>query len=234
MLPGEVKELILIALTFNRILRKNAFNDTLDMGNNISQQLQLVDLQNNDISSVVLSSGYSKTLLWVIKFKKLPLTYMKYHTFPILFPDQTAEYFLFTPVWWGIQYAQVQSQAHLTVSHRNDLQQIVQTSLKCCTVFSKTQNLGSCAIFSPNQPLFMLYKLESINNFCHKMWRPRQWVFAGAGDAAGEEGIWLLMRCRWRWSVIAVEEEIGLLLMVTCWRLWKEDCFYERQITSQW
>ncbi|XP_027067734.1 leucine-rich repeat receptor protein kinase HPCA1-like [Coffea arabica] len=45
------------------ILRKNAFNDTLDMGNNISQQLQLVDLQNNDISSVTLSSGYSKTLL---------------------------------------------------------------------------------------------------------------------------------------------------------------------------
>ncbi|XP_057969936.1 leucine-rich repeat receptor protein kinase HPCA1 isoform X2 [Malania oleifera] len=44
-------------------LRNNAFNDTLNMGDSISQQLQLVDLENNQISSVTLSSGYKNTLV---------------------------------------------------------------------------------------------------------------------------------------------------------------------------
>ncbi|GFY81703.1 leucine-rich repeat protein kinase family protein [Actinidia rufa] len=35
-------------------LRSNEFNDTLNMGNSISQELQLVDLQNNRISTVTL------------------------------------------------------------------------------------------------------------------------------------------------------------------------------------
>uniref|UniRef100_A0A5B7ANY1 non-specific serine/threonine protein kinase n=1 Tax=Davidia involucrata TaxID=16924 RepID=A0A5B7ANY1_DAVIN len=46
-------------------LRNNAFNDTLNMGKSISQQLQLVDLQNNQISAVTLGSGYSNTLILV-------------------------------------------------------------------------------------------------------------------------------------------------------------------------
>ncbi|KAA8517588.1 hypothetical protein F0562_015062 [Nyssa sinensis] len=46
-------------------LRNNAFNDTLNMGNSISQQLRLVDLQNNQISSVTLGSGYTNTLILI-------------------------------------------------------------------------------------------------------------------------------------------------------------------------
>ncbi|XP_059640750.1 leucine-rich repeat receptor protein kinase HPCA1 [Cornus florida] len=46
-------------------LRNNAFNDTLNMGNSISEQLQLVDLQNNEISKVTLDSGYKNTLILV-------------------------------------------------------------------------------------------------------------------------------------------------------------------------
>ncbi|KAK3043077.1 hypothetical protein RJ639_001192 [Escallonia herrerae] len=43
------------------ILKNNAFNGTLDMGINITKRLQLVDLQNNQISSLVL--GYNNTLM---------------------------------------------------------------------------------------------------------------------------------------------------------------------------
>ncbi|KAK9289873.1 hypothetical protein L1049_008034 [Liquidambar formosana] len=46
-------------------LRDNVFNDTLNMGNSISQQLQLVDLENNQISSVTLGSGYTNTLMLI-------------------------------------------------------------------------------------------------------------------------------------------------------------------------
>uniref|UniRef100_A0A7N0T3A2 non-specific serine/threonine protein kinase n=1 Tax=Kalanchoe fedtschenkoi TaxID=63787 RepID=A0A7N0T3A2_KALFE len=46
-------------------LRNNAFNGTLNMGNSIGQQLSLVDLSNNDISMVVLGSGYTKTLMLI-------------------------------------------------------------------------------------------------------------------------------------------------------------------------
>ncbi|XP_075513609.1 leucine-rich repeat receptor protein kinase HPCA1-like isoform X2 [Primulina tabacum] len=43
-------------------LRNNAFADKLDMSGKVSEQLQLVDLQNNDISSVTLGSEYKSTL----------------------------------------------------------------------------------------------------------------------------------------------------------------------------
>ncbi|XP_038905470.1 probable leucine-rich repeat receptor-like protein kinase At5g49770 isoform X3 [Benincasa hispida] len=44
------------------ILKNNAFSGTLNMGDSISQRLQLVDLQNNNISSVT-SSGYTNGLM---------------------------------------------------------------------------------------------------------------------------------------------------------------------------
>lgn len=46
-------------------LRNNALNNTLDMGDNICPQLQLVDLQDNEISSVTLSSQYKNTLILI-------------------------------------------------------------------------------------------------------------------------------------------------------------------------
>ncbi|RDX83955.1 putative leucine-rich repeat receptor-like protein kinase, partial [Mucuna pruriens] len=46
-------------------LRNNALNNTLNMGDNICPQLQLVDLQDNEISSVTLSSQYKNTLILI-------------------------------------------------------------------------------------------------------------------------------------------------------------------------
>ncbi|XP_014509822.1 probable leucine-rich repeat receptor-like protein kinase At5g49770 [Vigna radiata var. radiata] len=46
-------------------LRNNQLNDTLNMGENICPQLQLVDLQQNEISSVTLSSQYKNTLILI-------------------------------------------------------------------------------------------------------------------------------------------------------------------------
>ncbi|XP_026418937.1 probable leucine-rich repeat receptor-like protein kinase At5g49770 [Papaver somniferum] len=46
-------------------LKGNLLNGTLDLGNSISQQLQLVDLQNNQISSVNLGPGYTNPLILV-------------------------------------------------------------------------------------------------------------------------------------------------------------------------
>ncbi|XP_077217444.1 leucine-rich repeat receptor protein kinase HPCA1-like [Tasmannia lanceolata] len=43
-------------------LMGNSFNGTLDMGNNISPQLTLVDLRDNSISSVTVGTGYTNTL----------------------------------------------------------------------------------------------------------------------------------------------------------------------------
>ncbi|XP_073297453.1 leucine-rich repeat receptor protein kinase HPCA1-like isoform X2 [Primulina huaijiensis] len=43
-------------------LRNNAFADKLDLSGKVSEQLQLIDLQNNDISSVTLGSEYRSTL----------------------------------------------------------------------------------------------------------------------------------------------------------------------------
>lgn len=47
----------------DRKLRNNAFSGQLDMSRNISLQLQLTDLQDNDIQSVTLSSENNTTLL---------------------------------------------------------------------------------------------------------------------------------------------------------------------------
>ncbi|KAK9052571.1 hypothetical protein SSX86_029200 [Deinandra increscens subsp. villosa] len=43
-------------------LKNNELNDTLNMGSSISEQLQLVDLQSNEIEAVTLSSEYRNTL----------------------------------------------------------------------------------------------------------------------------------------------------------------------------
>ncbi|CAN0927774.1 Leucine-rich repeat receptor protein kinase HPCA1 [Linum grandiflorum] len=47
------------------LLSNNAFNGTLTMGDNISPQLEVVDLQNNQISSATLTAGYTNTLILV-------------------------------------------------------------------------------------------------------------------------------------------------------------------------
>lgn len=47
----------------DRKLRNNAFNETLSMGTSVGPQLQLVDLQNNQISSVTVGSEYKNTLM---------------------------------------------------------------------------------------------------------------------------------------------------------------------------
>ncbi|KAM1353547.1 hypothetical protein ACFX2H_033023 [Malus domestica] len=44
-------------------LKNNSFNDTLNMGDNISKQLQLVDLQYNQISKVTLGYEYKNELM---------------------------------------------------------------------------------------------------------------------------------------------------------------------------
>ncbi|XVF63454.1 hypothetical protein PTKIN_Ptkin09bG0088200 [Pterospermum kingtungense] len=46
-------------------LRNNAFNGTLNLGDSVGTQLQLVDLQNNEISSITLGSGYTNTLILI-------------------------------------------------------------------------------------------------------------------------------------------------------------------------
>ncbi|KAL6527081.1 hypothetical protein OROGR_016171 [Orobanche gracilis] len=46
-------------------LRNNAFGNKLDMSGNINQQLQFVDLENNDVSSVTIGSEYKSTLLLI-------------------------------------------------------------------------------------------------------------------------------------------------------------------------
>lgn len=56
-------EFVEFLLYVYRKLRNNAFNNTLMMGNSIGQQLQLVDLQNNQISTITLGSGFTNTLM---------------------------------------------------------------------------------------------------------------------------------------------------------------------------
>lgn len=52
-----------LLIFFHRKLRNNAFDKTLNMSSSISQQLQLIDLQDNNISFVTLGSGYKNTLM---------------------------------------------------------------------------------------------------------------------------------------------------------------------------
>ncbi|KAG8649993.1 hypothetical protein MANES_08G165600v8 [Manihot esculenta] len=47
------------------LLKDNAFSGQLDLGETVGPQLQLVDLQNNNISSVTLTAQYTSTLILV-------------------------------------------------------------------------------------------------------------------------------------------------------------------------
>ncbi|KAF5178516.1 Ascorbate transporter protein [Thalictrum thalictroides] len=63
-LVGPVPQLLFSFPQLQQVkLKNNQLNDTLDMGNSISQQLQLVDLANNEISSITLSSEYKNVLI---------------------------------------------------------------------------------------------------------------------------------------------------------------------------
>ncbi|XP_020599909.1 LOW QUALITY PROTEIN: probable leucine-rich repeat receptor-like protein kinase At5g49770 [Phalaenopsis equestris] len=48
---------------FYRILKNNSFNGTLDMGSNISNQLHVVNFENNALTLVVLGSSYNNSML---------------------------------------------------------------------------------------------------------------------------------------------------------------------------
>ena len=49
---------------YRRRLRGNHFNGTLTIGSDFSTQLQLIDLRDNEISSITVgASQYSKTLM---------------------------------------------------------------------------------------------------------------------------------------------------------------------------
>lgn len=48
---------------FDRKLKNNAFNNTLNLGDSISAQLDLVDLENNDISLVTMGYEYKNSLM---------------------------------------------------------------------------------------------------------------------------------------------------------------------------
>ncbi|XP_072985299.1 leucine-rich repeat receptor protein kinase HPCA1-like isoform X1 [Typha latifolia] len=62
-LHGNVpKELFSLPELEEVILMNNSFNGTLDMGDKISEKLETVNLQNNALESVVLSSNYNRTL----------------------------------------------------------------------------------------------------------------------------------------------------------------------------
>jgi hypothetical protein len=54
---------ILTSRTYRRVLSDNQLNDTLDMGNNISKDLDLVDIRNNKIASVTVYSTLNYTNL---------------------------------------------------------------------------------------------------------------------------------------------------------------------------
>ncbi|XP_064999675.1 leucine-rich repeat receptor protein kinase HPCA1-like [Musa acuminata AAA Group] len=65
-LYGEVpKELFSFTQLQQVILDYNEFNGTLDMGNSISQQLQIVNFKNNKLTRVALDSSYDRTLILV-------------------------------------------------------------------------------------------------------------------------------------------------------------------------
>ncbi|TYI93219.1 hypothetical protein E1A91_D02G122700v1 [Gossypium mustelinum] len=66
LLQGPVPEKLFSFPQIQQVkLRNNAFNGTLNLGDSVGTQLQLVDLQNNQISSITLGSGYSNTLILI-------------------------------------------------------------------------------------------------------------------------------------------------------------------------
>ncbi|KAK8957708.1 putative leucine-rich repeat receptor-like protein kinase [Platanthera zijinensis] len=63
-LYGQVpQKLFSFPLLQQVILKNNSFNGTLDMGSNISEQLQIVNLENNDLTSVALRSSYNNSIM---------------------------------------------------------------------------------------------------------------------------------------------------------------------------
>ncbi|CAO2842377.1 unnamed protein product [Amaranthus hypochondriacus] len=65
-LQGPVPEKLFSAPQMQLVkMRNNSFNGTLNMGDSIGQQLQLVDFENNKISSVTLGSKYTNTLILI-------------------------------------------------------------------------------------------------------------------------------------------------------------------------
>ncbi|KAI9153999.1 hypothetical protein LWI28_019577 [Acer negundo] len=65
-LQGRVPEKLFSFSQIQQVkLRNNMFNGSLSFGDSFSSQLQLVDLENNKITSVTLSSSYTNTLILV-------------------------------------------------------------------------------------------------------------------------------------------------------------------------
>ncbi|XP_008246057.1 PREDICTED: probable leucine-rich repeat receptor-like protein kinase At5g49770, partial [Prunus mume] len=63
-LEGTVPEKMFSITSLQQVkLKNNTFNDTLKLGDSISPQLQLVDLQNNQISKITLAYEYKHTLI---------------------------------------------------------------------------------------------------------------------------------------------------------------------------
>lgn len=63
-LEGSVPQtLFSLPLIQEVLLKDNQFKDKLDLGNSTSQQLQLVDFQNNNISSATVSASYKEVLM---------------------------------------------------------------------------------------------------------------------------------------------------------------------------
>lgn len=66
-LQGRVPDKLFSYLQIQQVkLRNNAFNNTLDMGNAVGPLLQLVDLQNNQISAITLGSGIKNYTLILV------------------------------------------------------------------------------------------------------------------------------------------------------------------------
>lgn len=65
-LEGTVPEKMFSITSLQQVkLKNNTFNDTLNLGDSISPQLQLVDLQNNQIPKITLGYEYKHTLILV-------------------------------------------------------------------------------------------------------------------------------------------------------------------------
>ncbi|KAL6278382.1 hypothetical protein ACE6H2_021983 [Prunus campanulata] len=65
-LEGTVPEKMFSITSLQQVkLKNNAFNETLNLGDSISPQLQLVDLQNNQIPKITLGYEYKHTLILV-------------------------------------------------------------------------------------------------------------------------------------------------------------------------
>ncbi|KAJ6903091.1 hypothetical protein NC651_020559 [Populus alba x Populus x berolinensis] len=62
-LQGTITPKVFSFPNIQQVLLRNAFNGTFDLDDSFSPQLQLVDLQNNQISSVTLSDDYKNRLM---------------------------------------------------------------------------------------------------------------------------------------------------------------------------